>query len=419
MLIFLVCTDPVCTDPVFTVPVLLCLEIFNNYIDESCKLMFLKSNYFYFVILLSFFISPELSAVVVNRIIKTIAVGDSPSAITITPNGRFAYVANDNNDGLVNGDTISVIDLETNTVIKTISDPSFTPALGFNQPYTVTINASGSKVYITNSNSTTITIIDTATNTITGYITGFDGPSGMVITPDGNRAYVNEYGSPAGVGSGNGTTVRVVDLTTNLIVGPAITVGLAPAALDITPNGSYVYVINYTTGNTGAGTISIIDTSTNTVVGPTITGLSGPYAIQITSDGRYAYVTNFGSNNFSPVGQTVSVIDLQKNSIVDTITVGTQPSGIAFSPSGRFAYVTNYNTLYLGAGFTNLTPGQGTVSIIDTCTNTVLCTQLLTGSSPAAIAISQDGQYAYVTNYSSNNVNVIDIYDKMWLNICK
>src|SRR3990167_6724591 len=97
-----------------------------------------------------------------TRLIATIGVGDTPAGIAITPDGRFAYVANNNNDGIVGGDTVSVIDLATNTVIKTISDASFA------EPYTVTINAAGTKAYITNSNGTTITIIDIATNTVSG-----------------------------------------------------------------------------------------------------------------------------------------------------------------------------------------------------------------------------------------------------------
>ncbi len=171
-----------------------------------------------------------------------------------------------------------------------------------------------------------------------GTIGGFDGPSGFVITPDGTRAYVNNYGGPGGVGSGNGTTVRVVDLTTNLIIGPAITVGQAPAALAITPDGAFVYSINYVDGNPGTGTVSVIQTSNNTVVA-TIPGFSGPFGIVITPDGRYAYVANFGSNNFEPVGTTVSVIDLSINTIVDTIPLGIQPSGIAITPDGKYVYV--------------------------------------------------------------------------------
>jgi len=347
-----------------------------------------------------------------KAVIATIPVGLNPAGIALTPDNHYAYVANNNNDGIPGGDTVSVIDLATNTVIKTISDASF------NQPYTVTINAAGTRAYVTNSAGATITIIDIATNTVVGTIGGFDGPSGMVITPDGTTAYVNNYGGPI-LGSGNGMTVRVVNLNTNLIVGAAITVGQAPASLAITPDGAFVYVINYVDGFPRTGTISIIQTSTNAVVG-TIPGFSGPFAIAITPNGKYAYVTNFGSNNFLPFGTTVSVVNLQNNTVVATPTVGTQPSGVAITPDGLLAYVSNYNTLYLGPDFTDLTAGQGTINIIDTCSNRVLCCVIVVGLSPDAIAIAADGSRAYVTNYTSDTVSVLHIVDTMWLqsNVC-
>jgi YVTN family beta-propeller protein len=336
-----------------------------------------------------------------NTVIATISVGDTPASMAVTPDNLFAYVANNNNDSLPGGDTVSVLNLTYNTLEQTISDSSF------NEPYTVTINAAGTKAYVTNSNGTTVSIIDIRTNTVTGVIGGFDGPSGFVITPDGNHAYVNNYGGPSGVGSGNGTTVRVVDLNTNAIVGPAITVGLAPAAMAITPDGAQIYVINYVDGNLGTGTISIINTRDNSVQLDVITGLSGPFAIAITPNGKYAYITNFGSNNFSPVGTTVSVVSIQSNTIVATITLGIQPSGVAITPDGAFAYVTNYSTVYNGPGFTILTSAQGAVSVIDIKSNTVVDQVIGVGLSPASITISPNGQFAYVTNYRSNTVSVI------------
>ena len=347
-----------------------------------------------------------------NKVIATIGVGDTPAGIAITPDDQFAYVANNNNDGIAGADSVSVINIQNNMLVQTIHDASF------NEPYTVTINAAGTRAYVTNSNSTTVTVIDIPSNKVIAIIGGFDGPSGFAITPDGTKAYVNNYGAPGGLLSGNGKTVRVVDLNTNTIIGAPITVDQAPASLAITPNGEFVYVINYVTGNPGTGTISIIQTSNNTVVGR-ITGFSGPFSIVINADGTTAYVTNFGSNNFSPVGTTVSVVDLTTNTISNTIKLGTQPSGIALTPNGRFAYVTNYNTLYLEPGYYDLTPGIGIVNIIDTCSNTVLCQTFVVGSSPANIAISSDGKRAYVTNYSSNNVSVLNILDKMWLNVCR
>jgi YVTN family beta-propeller protein len=59
-----------------------------------------------------------------------------------------------------------------------------------------------------------------------------------------------------------------------------------------------------------------------------------------------------------------------------------------------FAYVTNYNF-------------AGTVSVIDTATNTVVAT-VDVGSFPLSVAVTPNGQRAYVTNQSSKSVSVID-----------
>ena len=138
-----------------------------------------------------------------------------------------------------------------------------------------------------------------------------------------------------------------------------------------------------------------------------ISGFSGPFAIAITPNGQYAYVTNFGSNNFSPVGTTVSIVGIVSNTIVATITLGIQPAGIAITPDGSFAYVSNYSTVYNGMDFSDLTSSQGTVNIIDLQTNTVIAPIIGVDFSPGAIAISPNGQFAYVSNYDSNTVSVI------------
>jgi len=73
--------------------------------------------------------------------------------------------------------------------------------------------------------------------------------------------------------------------------------------------------------------------------------------------------------------------------------VGTSPTGVAFSPDGSKAYVSNYNS--------------NTVSVINTATNAVSAT-INVGSVPAGVSFSPDGSLAYVANYSSATVSVID-----------
>jgi len=335
-----------------------------------------------------------------NTVVATINVGQNPSSIAITPDSRFAYVTNSNNNGVPGGSTVSVLNLMNNTQQQSIYDPSFS------EPYRVTINPAGTLAYVSNSGGSTVTIINIATNTVSGVIDGFDGPTGMVITPNGMIGYVNNYGAAGGVGSGNGTTVSVVSLVSNTIIN-TITVDQAPAALAISPNGAFVYSINYVDGEPNHGTMNVIQTSSNTVTA-TIPGFSGPFGIAITPNGQYAYVTNFGSNNFYPVGTTVSVVNLSSNTIVASPLVVIQPSGVAITPDGRYAYVTNYNTLYGNpSNFTDLVAGLGVITIIDTVTNTVVPPIIGVGLSPDYMAIAPNGRYGYVTNYTSNTVTVV------------
>lgn len=370
-----------------------------------------------------------------SRNIGSMTAGVNPAGVAITPDGKKAYVANNANYGDYTVttppqdiNTVTILDLTTMLPVKTLTNP--TPLLYFNGPYTATMNPTGTKVYITNSGGTTVSIIDTTTDTVIGTISGFDGPSGMVITSDGNTGYVNNYGSGNPLSSGNGTTVRIVDLVNNVIVGAPITTGQAPAALAITPDNAFVYSANYVDGNPNTATLSKIQTSNNavTTIGPfSPNGFSGPFAIKITPDGTKALVTNFGSNNFVPFGTTVSVVDLNSSTITATINAGIQPSGLDITKDGKYAYFSNYNTLYAYVSnqlpnpqtvppttlpnitFNNLTAGQGTVNIIDLATNTIIPPTIVVGQSPGNITISPSGDFALVSGYTSNTVTVISI----------
>ena len=131
----------------------------------------------------------------------------------------------------------------------------------------------------------------------------------------------------------------------------------------------------------------MIDTATNTV-GPTLAVGPNPFAVAVTPDGQHAYVVN----NVSP--GTVTVIDTATNTVeAATLTVGGHPFPIVVTPDGTHAYVGNED--------------DNTVSVIDTATNTVEATTIPVGTFPFGIAITPDGKHVYVTNTGSNDVSVI------------
>jgi YVTN family beta-propeller protein len=56
----------------------------------------------------------------------------------------------------------------------------------------------------------------------------------MAVSPDGSRAYVANYGSK---------TVSAIDTATNTVVS-AIAVGGYPTEVQVSPDGNFVYVTN-------------------------------------------------------------------------------------------------------------------------------------------------------------------------------
>jgi uncharacterized protein (TIGR03118 family) len=272
----------------------------------------------------------------------------------------FAYVTNSSSS------SVSVIDTANNTVSATV-------AVG-GRPVAVAFTPNGSRVYVANSNSNSISVIDTATNTVTANVAVQSFPQGLAITPDGSRAYVANTAS---------ASVSAINTATNTVTS-TVGVGMRPVGVAITPDGSRGYVTN-----AGSSSVSVIDTATNTVTATVGVGVN-PVGVAISPDGSRAYVTNDNTTNPG----SVSVIGTATNTVVATIGMF-QPVGVAFTPDGTHAYVTNSSATF------------GSVSVVDTASNTVIATVGI-GPNPHGVAITPDGTRAYAPSFGSNSVFVID-----------
>jgi len=115
-----------------------------------------------------------------------------------------AYVAQ-----VLGNDSVSVIDTATNTVIDTI------PVGG--SPSNITFSPNGQFSYIAVRNLGVV-VIRTSDRAIVTTITGFSDPFGVDVTPDGNSLYVTDLGSDS-VAVVNTNTNQIIDTITQGIFG--------------------------------------------------------------------------------------------------------------------------------------------------------------------------------------------------------
>lgn len=185
-------------------------------------------------------------------------------------------------------------------------------------------------------------------------------------------------------------TVSVIDLANDSVIATIPTVvGQASLEVAVTPDGNRAYVA-------GGGGVVVIDTNPssptfNTVLRTITINASYVPGVAVSPDGALCYVTTGDIGN-----GTVTVIDTGSNTVTTTIAVGGRPSGVVFTPDSARAYVVNAFTIDL--------------SVIDTASNMVIDTiSLPEGHSPEGIAITPDGAVLYITNPSTGFVTVLDI----------
>jgi len=257
------------------------------------------------------------------------------------------------------------------------------------EPGGVAVTSDGSKVYVTNFGDDTVSVIGTASKTVTATIPiprcpyAAYGAAGVAVTPDGSMVYVTNAIC---------STVSVIDTARNMVTATIPVPSQYPLGIAVTPDGRKVYVTSQ-----AGGLVTVISTATNTVTA-TIAVVNRSKGVAVTPDGRKVYVADAG----------VSVIDTATNTRVAHIQMpleaGAGHYGVAITPDGRKVYVTNY------AG---LNANNNNVSVIETATDTVVGSPIPVGSQPIGVAITPDGSKAYVVNSGDNNVSVIDTATNM------
>ena len=297
--------------------------------------------------------------------IGSIAVGQGPHNVQVSPDGKLVWVTN-------NGEPVKTADSKANQhmaksghqgmaaigevwAIDTATDAVVAKIPVGAHPAHVVVSSDSRFAYITNGVANTVSVVDTAARIVIATIPVGASPHGIRISPDGRQAYVANL---------KGGSVSVIDMTNHQEVAQ-IPVGKGPVQVGFTPDDRFAFV-----SLSGENAVAVIDPRTRKVIRKVAVG---PVPIQLvaTPDSRLLLVANQGSRK-TP-GKTVSMIDLENFNVTKTVETGLGAHGVVIDRDGRYAYVTNSYA--------------GTVSVVDIKNQNVVAT-VPVGKGPNGVSMT-------------------------------
>ncbi len=283
-------------------------------------------------------------------------------------------------------DLVGVLDIESSRIIRYVSVGNALPLASPPQaPHNVQIDDQGRYFYTTMISQGTLKKYDADTYQLVGSVAVGASPAHVVITQDGSKAYVTNFSNSLG-------QVTVVNTATMTVTG-TIT---APPLMNkthgarLSHDGRYLYV-----GSNLGDLVHVIRTSDDQVIAhvpvaqnvpPIGSSKYKPYQIAVRDDDRFIYVTLTDSSKVSVIERVDSTF-----SLVRTLPVGARPLQCEITRDQRFLYVCNQ--------------GSRSVTVIDAQTNTVLTTIQNVGPRPHGIDITEDSQLVYVSCENSGGTD--------------
>jgi YVTN family beta-propeller protein len=244
-----------------------------------------------------------------KKVVGEIATGTGPHEVTISSDGKLAFVANYGEQ--TPGESLSVIDLDARKELRRVN-------LGaLRRPHGI-VESKG-KIYFTAEVNKAVVRYDPTTDKIDWLMgTGQDLTHMLAINKDQTKIFTANIFSDS---------VGVMEPAGNQWHYTVIPVGKRPEGIDLSPDEKEVW-----TAHGQDGGVSVIDTETKKVVA-TIPGLTKhSNRLKFTPDGKLVLISDAESAQ-------VLAIDAKERKLVKRIAVGNVPLGIQIAPDGKLAYV--------------------------------------------------------------------------------
>jgi len=367
-----------------------------------------------------------------NTRLAKITVGDEPESVALTPNGQYAFVAN------AAGNSVSVIKINDpawGTFSASVESTLTTGA----EPWNIVTSPDGNRVFVANSAQDTITVINATTRSIIGHVDLRNSlandpdrarhfqPRGLAVTLDNLKLYVTRFLSFTKPGGRQGDDLGKEGLV---------------AVLNI--NTTSPYISDYS--------VARVVTLAPQITGFKFPGLTNPPAPDtlafpnqlqsIVIRGERAYLPNIAASPSGPLR-----FNLDTHAFLNVIggVTGTSPTDLGSTnlhlgardpePGKRREFFANpwavafttqsgAGNAYVASAASDLlvklnvdhsgnlafTSDSDTTRYIDLNDPTnPLTSGLNAGKNPQGIAINSTGTVAYVANFVSRNVSVVNL----------
>jgi len=272
------------------------------------------------------------------KVVATIPVGKRPRGIHASPDGKIIYVAlsgtpiepppeldangnpifqkDDDDEANVKADKaadgIGIVDVAREKFLRKIPAGS--------DPEQFCVSADGKRLYISNEDTGTATVLDAETGKNITFIPVSREPEGAGVSPDGKFFYITC--ETAG-------DVFAIDAQTLQIIGH-IQVHPRPRSVAFLPDGSRAFVPSESVGE-----LNVIDVPNQKLLQVIpLPPPSRPQSVLVGPEGKKVYVSTGRAG-------TIVVVEAHTCQVVNTIKVGARPWGIAISPDGKYIFSAN------------------------------------------------------------------------------
>jgi YVTN family beta-propeller protein len=275
--------------------------------------------------------------------VAQIPVGEGPHEITVSDDGKFAFVAN--YGARTPGSAISVIDLSAQKELRRVD-------LGaLRRPHGIAF-AEG-KVWFTAEDNKLIARYDPAASQIDWIMgLGHNRTHMLVFSKDRSQLFTSNIQSDS-------VTLLQRSSDPSGWSGADIPVGKGQEGGDLSPDGREFWA-----ANSGDGTVSIIDVGATKVTQTLDVRTKLSNRLKFTLDGKFVLISDLSGNE-------LVILDASSRKEIKRLNVGRQPEGILIAPDGAHAYVA--------------VAGEKAVAVLDLKTLEVTA-RIATGNGPDGMA---------------------------------